>query len=341
MLVQSSSVNMQFDHHSVRRQQLTPLATQTLTANRGEEKLLEPQVPAKKVSPRTAPFRQQIKLSAPPFASNLSASFRKMKMVLEHMLGKQIQIASEQAVAGKPNEFAPESPEMSKQQVISVTATESDAPAYRLRSHESEKTNVNIQARLNLRSGKTIDVDLKQSMSRSLDLDLQLTALDAAKFIDPLVLNFGGPVSLNEDRVEFDLDANGHMENIATIASNSAYLALDKNGDGQINNGSELFGALSGNGFAELAQYDEDGNGFIDAADSVFSRLQLFNPGGGADGTLRSISSAGVEAIYTGSVTSPFTLTSRSGETLGVVRSTGFHAGSYGANTAQQIDLAV
>jgi len=341
MFVQSSSVNMQFDHHSVRRQQLTPLATQTLTANRGEAKLLEPQVPAKEASPRMAPLRQQIKLSAPPSASNLSASFRKMKMVLEYMLGKQIQIASERAVVGKPNELAPESPEMSKQQVISVTATESDAPAYRLRSHESEKTSVNIQARLNLRSGKTIDVDLKQSMSRSLDLDLQLTAFDAAKFIDPLVLNFGGPVSLNEDRVEFDLDANGHMENIATIASNSAYLALDKNGDGQINNGSELFGALSGNGFAELAQYDEDGNGFIDAADSVFSRLQLFNPGGGAGGTLRSISSAGVEAIYTGSVTSPFTLTSRSGETLGVVRSTGFHAGSYGANTAQQIDLAV
>jgi len=341
MLVQNSSVNMQFDHHSVRRQQLTPLATQTLTASRGEAKLIDPQLPAKEISHRTVAPRQQAKLSTPAFASNLSASFRKMKMVLEYMLGKQIQIASEQSLVGESNELAPESPTANNHQVISVTATESDAPTYRLRSHESEKTSVNIQAHLNLRSGNTIDVDLKQSMSRSIDLDLQLTALDATKFIDPLVLNFGGPVSLSEDSVEFDLDADGHMENIATIASNSAYLALDKNGDGQINDGSELFGALSGDGFAELAQYDEDGNGFIDAADSVFSRLQLFNPAGGSNGTLRSINSAGVEAIYTGSIVSPFTLTSRSGETLGVVRSTGFHAGSYGADTAQQIDLAV
>ncbi len=341
MFVQSSSVNMQFDHHSVRRQQLTPLATQILTASRDEAKLIDPQLPAKEISHRTATPSQQAKFSTPPFASNLSASFRKMKMVLEYMLGKKIQIASEQGVAGKSNERAAESPAARKQQVISVTTTESDAPVYRLRSHESEKTTVNIQARLNLRSGETINVDLKQSMSRSLDLDLQLNAFEAAKFIDPLVLNFGGPVSLSENRVEFDLDADGHTENIATISSNSAYLALDKNGDSQINDGSELFGALSGNGFAELAQYDEDGNGFIDAADSVFSRLQLFTPGGGADGTLRSINSAGVEAIYTGSITSPFTLTSRSGETLGVVRSTGFHVGSYGANTAQQIDLAV
>jgi len=332
MLVKNSSVNMQFDHHSVRRQQLSPLA-----AGSGEPKPHEPQRPPKVTSHPSAPLAKQGKMPALAYGSNLSASFRKMKMVLEYMLGKHIQVASEQGRAPRPSELAADSLVAAKQQAISITETQSDALVYRLRSHESEKTSVNIQAVLNLRSGRTINLNLEQSMSRSLDLDLQLNALDAAKFIDPLALNFSGPVSLSEDRVEFDLDADGHMENIATFASNSAYLALDKNGDGKINDGSELFGALSGDGFAELAQYDEDGNGFIDAGDSVFSRLQLYNPGG----ALRSINSAGVEAIYTASVTSPFTLTSKSGETLGMVRSTGFHVGAYGANTAQQIDLAV
>ena len=335
MFVKNSSVNMQFDHHSVRRQQLTPLAAKNLAAGRGESKLLEPQGPPKETSTRSAPPVQRGEIPTLTYDSNLSASFWKMKMVLEHMLGKHIQVASEQARALRPNELAHESLVAATQSVISITETQSDTLVYRLRSHESEKTSVNIQAVLNLRSGRTINLNLEQSMSRSLDLDLQLNALDAAKFIDPLVLNFGGPVSLSEDRVEFDLDADGQMENIATFASNSAYLALDKNGDGKINDGSELFGALSGDGFAELAQYDEDGNGFIDAADAVFSRLQLYNPDG-ASGTLRPIKSVGVEAIYTGSITSPFTLTSQSGETLGMVRSTGFHVGSYGANTAQQ-----
>ena len=44
------------------------------------------------------------------------------------------------------------------------------------------------------------------------------------------------------------------------MLNGSGYLALDKNGDGTINDGSELFGTRNGDGFADLAQYDEDGN---------------------------------------------------------------------------------
>ena len=58
------------------------------------------------------------------------------------------------------------------------------------------------------------------------------------------------------------------------------FLALDLNGDGRINNGSELFGALSGNGFADLAQYDSDANGWIDENDEIFQRLKVWS---GAD----------------------------------------------------------
>ena len=44
------------------------------------------------------------------------------------------------------------------------------------------------------------------------------------------------------------------------METGNAFLSLDKNSDGIINDGSELFGAASGNGFADLAKYDEDGN---------------------------------------------------------------------------------
>ena len=56
----------------------------------------------------------------------------------------------------------------------------------------------------------------------------------------------------------FDLDADGKEEEISVL-NGSGYLALDKNGDGTINDGSELFGTRNGDGFADLAQYDEDG----------------------------------------------------------------------------------
>jgi hypothetical protein len=152
------------------------------------------------------------------------------------------------------------------------------------------------------------------------------------------VLNFSGPVALSDQRISFDLTGDGQQESIATLASNSFYLALDKNANGAIDSGVELFGALTGNGFTELAEYDEDGNGFIDVNDSEFASLQLYRPG---DGQLIDLSSMGVEGIYLESVVSPFQLQSSTGELLGQVRQTGFFYTDQGLGSIQHIDLAV
>ncbi len=279
---------------------------------------------------------------------NLSPRVRLMKLIIEMWQGK---MASRENQDGKPILQSGDQPQTLaiEQQHARVLVeaggveTFTEPTSYRLKLHEAEKTEVSIQADITLRNGRQINVDLKQAMSRTLNVNLELSASEAAVYIDPLVLNFSGPVSLSAHRTTFDVNADGVEDNIATLSSNSAYLALDKNNDGIINDGSELFGALTGNGFAELSQYDDDGNGFIDAGDAVFSQLSLFRPGDHNTGltTLRSVRSAGVEAIYTGSVDSPFRLTSAGGEDLGVIRSTGFHVGSYGVNTAQQIDLSV
>ena len=63
---------------------------------------------------------------------------------------------------------------------------------------------------------------------------------------------------LSDQTFYFDLDADGKEEEISVL-NGSGYLALDKNGDGVINDGSELFGTKNGDGFADLARYDEDG----------------------------------------------------------------------------------
>lgn len=160
---------------------------------------------------------------------------------------------------------------------------------------------------------------------------------------DPLVLNFTGTAAqLLDQRFSFDLDADGQSESLALLAGGSGFLAFDRDGSGSITDGRELFGALSGDGFADLRALDGDGNGWIDAGDSDFSQLRIWTPSADGAGSLHSLAEYGVAAISVNSVGTPFELRGEGNSDLGQIRSTGVYltaAGSVG--TAQQIDLTV
>ena len=130
--------------------------------------------------------------------------------------------------------------------------------------------------------------------------------------LDPLVLDLLGdgfkPTSLDKG-VHFDLDGNGFAERVNWIQGDDALLALDKNGDGVINDGNELFGdryrlsngKLARFGFEALMEQDTNGDKVIDDKDANFSRLQVWqdaNQNGISEKEeLRSLSQAGVAAI--------------------------------------------
>ncbi len=98
----------------------------------------------------------------------------------------------------------------------------------------------------------------------------------------PLVIDLDGDgldlTSLYNAAVSFDLDGDGQEEYTGWVQPDDAFLVMDWNGDGTINDGTELFGDATGydDGFAALAALDENGDGVIDAQDSLFSLLQIW-----------------------------------------------------------------
>ena len=86
----------------------------------------------------------------------------------------------------------------------------------------------------------------------------------------------------------FNLDPDGVKEDLPMIRPGSGFLALDPNNDGIITNGNELFGprTRTGNGFAELSVYDEDGNNLIDENDPVYDQLSVCTISQQGDGVL-------------------------------------------------------
>ena len=99
----------------------------------------------------------------------------------------------------------------------------------------------------------------------------------------------------------------------------------DLNGDGKITSGAELFGPQSGNGYAELAKYDADGNRWIDENDAVFSRLRIWSPAAEGSGTVSTLQKRNVAALSLDHLATPFELRTGGNDSLGAVRSSGVY----------------
>ena len=207
-----------------------------------------------------------------------------------------------------------------------------------------EQTSFAAEGVVKTADGKEITFSYELEMERQFHAETHLSVRAGDALLkDPLVINFGGTAAQLTDRTfAFDLDADGTKDQIAWVQPGSGFLALDKNGNGAIDDGAELFGAKTGNGFAELAAYDDDQNGWIDEADAVYDRLQMWSKSGTTDERV-SLKDRNVGAIYLGQQATPFELKDAANQLQGAVRASGVYVkedGS-GVGSVQQIDLAV
>lgn len=184
-----------------------------------------------------------------------------------------------------------------------------------------------------------VEVGMSREFTRYYREDLEMASF---RMCDPLVINLDTDVAeFSDQRFFFDIDADGEEDEIARLNSGSGYLALDKNGDGIINDGKELFGTSNGDGFADLAQYDEDGNGWIDENDAIWSKLKIWCKDENGEDVLYRLVDKGVGAICLQKASTDFTLQGSSGMTNGAIRSTGvflYENGNVG--TVQHVDVA-
>ena len=205
-----------------------------------------------------------------------------------------------------------------------------------------EETNFSGTGTALTEDGRAIDFGVNFSMSKRLSEYAGLDIASAVNFIDPLVINVGSDVAaISDQSFFFDLDCDGKEDKISKLGSGSGFLAYDKNGDGIINDGSELFGARSGNGFIDLMAHDLDNNGWIDENDEAYEKLKIWIKNDDGTDTLLGLKEADVGAIYLGSADTQMSHHNKDFAMSAMTRASGvFLRESGGVGTVQQVDLA-
>jgi len=130
-------------------------------------------------------------------------------------------------------------------------------------------------------------------------------------FKDPLVLDLNGDgiqtyAEAGRDGVRFDHDGDGVRTPTGWIAPDDGFLVLDRNGNGKIDNGAEIFGdstpleggGVAANGIDALAALDTNKDDVVDANDPDFTRLQVWrdlNSNGISEaGEIKSLAELGI-----------------------------------------------
>lgn len=208
---------------------------------------------------------------------------------------------------------------------------------------EEETTTFSTTGLVKTADGRELPINLEFGMSRSFEEYYEEKYETVSSYCDPLVINLDTNIAqVSDQKFFFDLDQDGREEEISTLKKGSGFLALDLNEDGVINDGGELFGTKSGDGFKDLSKYDSDGNGWIDEADEIWEKLLIWTKDDEGNDKLYHLADLGVGAIGLSKVSTQFALNSKQdNHNNAMIRSTAIFLYESGTvSTVQHLDLA-
>lgn len=349
-------------HHVYQREQRTQESLRTWVGNERPHfaddppAVADPPTAGDRLSLSTAAKRQRFQKSLPPPApaadpismDGEDPKLLAMRLILEALTGRKI---APPALEKFSSETAPSA--LTPQPEDAPGQAPNQAPPragwgleydYHEVTAEHEHLSFAATGQVLTEDGRQLDVTLELSMVRDFVAteDIRIRAGDAL-LIDPLVINFADqPPGLTDQKFAFDLDGDGKNEQISLVAPGSGLLFLDRNQDGQATDGLELFGPASDHGFAELAAFDSDGNGWLDDNDPMFAKLQLWTKDAVGADYFAPLKSKNIGAILLGHQATPFSLNDGQNTQLGQLTDSGIFLREDGnAGTIQEIRLAV
>lgn len=205
--------------------------------------------------------------------------------------------------------------------------------------YEKESMTFKSSGIVKTEDGRTIDFDLNLHMSREA-YEANEINIQVGNFQDPLVLNYDGKgIDFSDQKLRIDVDLDGQIDNANFLAQGSGFLAYDRNKNGLIDDGTELFGPQTNNGFEELRAFDGDNNAWIDENDDIFSSLKLWTLNDAGEATLIGLKEADVGAIYLGDVGSSYTVKHGDEDMAKIARSSIYLTESGMPNTIHEVDL--
>lgn len=191
--------------------------------------------------------------------------------------------------------------------------------------------------------GRSIDFQLNYHFSQAINRSIIVDFKAGDALLDPLVIRLDeGPLEFSDEPIVFDLDIDGTQDAFKVPINNAGFLFLDKNGNQIADDGTELFGPRTDNGFGELAALDADQNGWIDEGDAAFNDLRIWIRSG--DGTDRYLGliEAGVGALFVSGTRTEAGLYDSATEQLGQMKATGFYLKESGqAGLVHELDFKV
>lgn len=284
---------------------------------------------------------------------NLPPQLRLIKMAIESLTGQKIKLVNLDSVS-LDSQHSESMQQLASLQQQSATGGSGNTGAsagfgvdyqYHAEYHETESLDFSASGTVVTADGQQLQFQLDLSLRREFHMqsDTSIQLGNAVQSKDPLVINMDVPAAqLTNQKTDFDIDGDGKSEKISMLQPGSGFLALDKNNDGKVNNGKELFGTQSGNGFADLAKFDDDGNSWIDAADAIFKQLKIWFKDSAGKDQLVDLKAANIGAIFLGNIKTDFRHADAANNTNGDLRSSGIFLKENGqAGSVQQIDLAV